>query len=71
MRSLICIIAVLLALTACDNAKEQGQQTVRTLSGGQMLDQKNAAKQQLNKVEQEQKERYDQLNEQMNEQNGQ
>lgn len=71
MRSLICTFAMLLALTACDKAKEEGQQTVRQLSGGQMMDQKNAAKQQIDKIEQQQKERYNQLDEQMNEQNGQ
>lgn len=65
MRSLIWMIAVLLALAACDKAKEQGQQTVRTLSGGQMMDQKNAVKRQLNQAEQQQKERYGQLDEQL------
>jgi hypothetical protein len=71
MRSLTCMMAILLALTACDSAKEQGQQTVRTLSGGQMMDQKNAMKQQLNKVEQQQKERYGQLDEQLKQQDKQ
>jgi hypothetical protein len=70
MRSLIWMMAMLLALTACDSAKEQGQQTVRTLSGGQMMDQKNAVKQQLDKIEQQQKKRYGQLDEQLKQQDG-
>jgi len=71
MRSLICMIAILLALTACDKAKEQGQQTVRTLMGGQMADQAKAMKRQLNKVQQQQKERYGQLDKQLKQQDGQ
>jgi beta-lactamase class A len=66
MRSLICVMAVLLALAACDKAKEQGRQTVRTLSGGQMMDQKHAMERQLDKAEQQQNARYGQLGEQPN-----
>ena len=65
------MIAILLALTACDKAKEQGQQTVRTLMGGQMADQAKAMKRQLNKVQQQQKERYGQLDKQLKQQDGQ
>ena len=63
MRRLILFTAMLLALAACDKAKEQGRQTVRTLSGGQMMDEKNAAQRQLDKAEQQQKQAYGQLDE--------
>jgi len=65
------MVAMLLALSACDKAKEQGRQTVRTLMGGQMADQAKAMKRQLNKVQQQQKERYGQLDKQLKQQDGQ
>ena len=65
------MLAMLLALTACDKAKEQGRQTVRTLLGGQMADQAKAMKRQLNKIDKQQEQRYGQLDKQLKQQDGQ
>ncbi len=65
------MLAMLLALTACDKAKEQGRQTVRTLLGGQMADQAKAMKRRLNKIDKQQEQRYGQLDKQLKQQDGQ
>lgn len=56
--------AVILLLPACDSAREEGQETVRQLSGGGMVEQEKLMKQKLGQVQQQQQEQYQQLDQQ-------
>lgn len=59
---------VVLLLSACDSAKEEGQETVKQLSGGGMIEQEKQMQQKLDQVQQQQQERYQQLDQQLDQQ---
>jgi len=65
MRIVIWGVFVLVVMSGCDNAKEEGQQTVREMSGGSMVEQKEIMQQKLDRIQQQQTEQYQQLDEEL------
>jgi hypothetical protein len=63
MKLFLISISLLLALTACDDAKKAGDDTARELTGSNMVQQEKKMKQQLNAIEQQQAERMKQIEE--------
>jgi len=63
MKIVLCILSALFLLTACEQAKEAGDETARELTGSNLIQQGNAMKQQIKGVEQRQQERLRQLDE--------
>jgi len=63
MVRLLCIVSIAFLLGACEQAKEEGDEAARELTGSNMIQQGNAMKQQIKVIEQQQQERLKQLDE--------
>jgi len=61
----ICVaIAITGLLAGCDAAKESGDKTVRELTGSNMIKQEQQLKNKIEGINQQQKERYKELDQQ-------
>ncbi len=61
MQKLIFIFAVLFLIAGCDDAKKAGDETAREITGSNMIKQGKQVQQQLESINQQQQERYEQL----------
>lgn len=60
IRALI-ILTLGLMMAGCDDAKKAGDETARELTGANMIEQGKKTQQQLRAIEQQQQQRYDEL----------
>jgi len=61
MKRLLFILSISLLLVGCDNTKKAGDDTAREITGAHMIEQGQQMKSQLKVIEQQQQERFDQL----------
>jgi len=64
MKRLLLMIFIPLLLTGCDDAKKEGNETAREITGAHLIEQGKKTQQQLKAIEQQQQKRFDQLNQQ-------
>ncbi|MDX8403140.1 MAG: hypothetical protein R8K54_01875, partial [Mariprofundaceae bacterium] len=64
MKKVFFILSMALRLTACEQAQETGNETAREITGSNMIKQGKQVQQQLHNIDQQQQERYKQLDEQ-------
>jgi len=64
MKKLILLFAALFLIGGCDDAKKAGDETAREITGSNLIKQGQKTQQQLLDINQQQKERYEQLEQQ-------
>jgi len=64
MIKLLIILSMPLMFAGCDDVKKAGDETAREITGANMIDQGRAAQQQLKAIDQQQQERFKQLDQQ-------
>ncbi|NOR72654.1 MAG: hypothetical protein GQ467_02090 [Mariprofundaceae bacterium] len=64
MKKLLLILSLPLLLAACEQAREAGDETAREITGGNMIEQGRQTQQQLHDIDQQQQERFKQLDQQ-------
>jgi hypothetical protein len=61
MKRLLFILSIPLLFTACEQAKEAGDETTREITGSNLIEQGRQTQQQLQDIDQQQQERFKQL----------
>lgn len=61
MKKILFILSIPLLLAACEQAKEAGDETAREITGSNMIKQGKQLQQQLETIDQQQKQRLKQL----------
>ena len=64
MKKALFILSMPLLFTACEQSRDAGDETVREISGSNMMQQGRQMQQQLHGINEQQKERYEQLDQQ-------
>lgn len=61
MKQLLMILFIPMLLAACEETVESGHETAREITGSNMIDQGKKVQQQLHDIDQQQQERFKQL----------
>jgi len=64
MKKIIFVFAATLLMTGCEEVKQTGDETAREITGSNLIKQGQKTQQQLLDINQQQKERYEQLEQQ-------
>ncbi len=64
MKKLIFTFATLFLIAGCDDAKKAGDETAREITGSNLIKQGRQTQQQLHDIDQQQQERFKQLDQQ-------
>ena len=64
VKRLLFLSAAMLLIAGCDDAKEAGDETAREITGGNLIKQGRQTQQQLHDIDQQQQERFKQLDQQ-------
>ncbi|HKJ60767.1 MAG TPA: hypothetical protein VKA94_02050 [Hyphomicrobiales bacterium] len=64
MHRIFIVLVAAAFIAGCDDAKESADETVRDVTGANMIEQGKAVQQQLHQIDQQQKQRFEQLDEQ-------
>ena len=64
MKKLIFTFAILFLIAGCDDAKKVGDETAREITGSNLIKQGRQTQQQLQDIDQQQQERFKQLDQQ-------
>ena len=64
MKRLLLTLLIPLLLTACEEAKEPGHETAREITGSNLIQQGKQVQQQLHDIDQQQQERFKELDQQ-------
>ena len=64
MKHLLIILTIPMLLAACEETVESGHETAKEITGSNMINQGKQVQQQLHDIDQQQQERYQQLDQQ-------
>jgi hypothetical protein len=64
MKKMFFVIAAALLIAGCDDAKKAGDDTAREITGSNLIKQGRQTQQQLHDIDQQQQERFKQLDQQ-------
>lgn len=64
MKTALFLFTALLLIAGCDDAKKAGDETAREITGANMIEQGKKTRQQLKAIDQQQQQRFEQLDQQ-------